>query len=261
MPDNSVSEAAALVRAAKTAAEEADKYFAAAKDVMNRAKTENVDELEDNPTLELKLKTAREIDRLAGRATGEAAEARRQAEKLKALVSAAAREESSIGNQLKEQMEEVEQAVEDADRAKTSARNLAKRASKEADAARVSEGLLNLENIVKEDLARNHIYPRLEECEKIAGDAGIHSDMIFISEGLPLINGIIQVGSAPQNRKKALDWIKERWGADADPKIVLSALVFIYVVDRGVAFYSKSSDRPKLAIWDQIEDRVQRMLY
>jgi hypothetical protein len=58
---------------------------------------------------------------------------------------------------------------------------------------------------------------------------GLNSDADFIAQSLPLINGVILVGSNRQNINAATTWVKEQ-RPDADPISLLSTLTLVYIV-------------------------------
>jgi hypothetical protein len=109
---------------------------------------------------------------------------------------------------------------------------------------------------------RELIFERLEECDAIAKESG--GTTLFVAQSLPIINGIIYVGSRSQdNLNQAIDWVKSRFGR-ADPQIVLSTLVFRYIADIGLAAYkgTKSTNdtgEPREDIWARISERVEKL--
>lgn len=78
-------------------------------------------------------------------------------------------------------------------------------------------------------------------------------EFAFIAASLPLISGVIHVGSKVDDYREATRWIKEDKNMpNADPASVLSALTFIYLVDRGVDECKK--------IDSSIETKIKEML-
>jgi hypothetical protein len=86
-------------------------------------------------------------------------------------------------------------------------------------------------------------------------------DVMFIAESLPVISGIIHVGSRPNYFKDATEWIKKEFpDADANPASVLSALTFIYVVEKAQEYYKASGNEEKRRIWEHICKQVKNLL-
>ncbi len=72
-------------------------------------------------------------------------------------------------------------------------------------------------------------------------------EFAFIAASLPLISGIIHVGSTVDNYKNATEWIKkEQKMPNADPASVLSALTFIYLVNKGVDEWKTSDSKTRI---------------
>lgn len=141
----------------------------------------------------------------------------------------------------------------------------------EQHAARAQTALTDAENARKEAISiyaveeelkvkkffevhREAIYKKLEECDEIAAHAPTNTDMIFIAESLPIINSIIHVGSDRKTLGEASSWVRDTWGDEADPLIVLSALLFIYVANKGA---EENLEDP---VWRRIHRRVQKLL-
>jgi enamine deaminase RidA (YjgF/YER057c/UK114 family) len=101
------------------------------------------------------------------------------------------------------------------------------------------------------------IFDRLEDCDDIAGHAVWNKDVIFIGEGLPIINGIILVSAKREQLNRALRWVREYWHDTADPLIMLSTLVFKYVVNKGVQKFKDDPNINKQVIWERIEKRIE----
>ena len=127
------------------------------------------------------------------------------------------------------------------------------------DSAMVMEELLDVREFF---LAHKElIYQRLEECDRIAKNAVTNADMLFFAESLPIINGIIHVGSTREELNKATDWVRENWeGSEAQPRIVLSALLFRYVTKEGAKEFTNSVIQSKRDAWNRIDERVDRLL-
>jgi hypothetical protein len=102
----------------------------------------------------------------------------------------------------------------------------------------------------------------LETCEITAGKKkGSENkyDMIFIAENLPMIYGVIHVGSKLEDFEKANKWAKKLLpGADA--LSVLSSLTFIYIVDKGWKEFKDNKDEERRKLWEGIRSRVEPLL-
>ncbi len=155
---------------------------------------------------------------------------------------------------------EDEEWVRQADEARTNAEKCEKEARDNYDSAIAVEVLLNVEGFFYDH--RQQIFDRLEECHNIALQAISNRDMLFIAESLPIINGIIHVGSARKQLKSATRWVERNWGSgEAHPRIVLSALLFKYVTGEGAkAFIGQNPPHEKENVWKQIQDRVNKLL-
>src|SRR5437016_1861746 len=77
---------------------------------------------------------------------------------------------------------------------------------------------------------RDHILDKLEECDEIAQSANAHQAMIFFAESLPIIDGLIQVGTTRQEYRDALEEVKaegKTLGPLVEPAQVVSVLTFL----------------------------------
>lgn len=124
----------------------------------------------------------------------------------------------------------------------------------------------------------SHILARLEECDKSAQAVEKKSqDMIFFAESLPIINGLVHVGTTREELERAKGLVqaeqadlartKRHAGGAAspqqespDPEIVLSALVFVEVAARGKKKADQGKDPIKKEIWNRIEARVKKLV-
>lgn len=166
--------------------------------------------------------------------------------------------------------DKLKKAVDEAKEAKDDANGPKEEAEALLDAGPI---LRNVTCLIDEFLSvpnnKTRIYERLEDCDKAAEIAGqaqtkskgknlvkTSSDMIFIAESLPIIHGIIHVAISRQSLSQAIKWIREYWGETANSLIVLSALVFTYVADKGVA--DTTSDEKRAETWRRIAKRVQK---
>ncbi len=83
-------------------------------------------------------------------------------------------------------------------------------------------------------------------------------EFAFIAASLPVISGIIHVGSKVDDYKEATKYIEEKI-PNADPASVLSALTFIYLVDKGINDPTIKG-RDKEEVWKNMQDLVNRVL-
>lgn len=104
------------------------------------------------------------------------------------------------------------------------------------------------------DANQKKIYEKLKKYDSIVGDKP-ESDFLFIAEGLPFINGIVQVGSTHKNFQEAIQWVRGTSEAGAVP--VLTALTFIYIVEKKANDPSIPESEKK--IWNRICRRVKKL--
>jgi len=83
--------------------------------------------------------------------------------------------------------------------------------------------------------------------------------LMFIAASLPLISGIVHVGSTLEHFKSATAWVRDSL-PEADPVSVLSTLTLIDVVERGWRDFEQSSDDQKRWLWRGIHQGVQALL-
>ncbi len=133
-----------------------------------------------------------------------------------------------------------------------------------SDPSRAVENYLNLGDFFRRH--RDHILDKLEECDSVAQQAEKNQDMIFFAESLPIINGLIHVGTTREELNKAIEWVKQNWGDKVDPLIVLSALTFIYVAETGAALAENPSTEAGAKVrdrevWNRINARVKKLTH
>jgi hypothetical protein len=138
------------------------------------------------------------------------------------------------------------------------------------DKANSAVEVLGIANFIENH--KEHIYERLEhyESDRCAQtnawlqdrvreeefvNEGSECDMIFIADNLSLIRGVVYVGSSLDNFNKAVQWAK-KIVPGADSVSVLSALTFIYIVERG--WNEFKDDKEKQNFWQSIYNRVIR---
>ncbi len=124
------------------------------------------------------------------------------------------------------------------------------------NAKRVVEELLQVSSLIEQ--YKDQIYRKLEDLDKnVTNQSG--GDIAFMAGGLSLISGIVHVGSTLKDYDRATDWVKQQL-AKSDPGPVLSALTFIYIVDKGFNEFKASSDEDKRDVWERIHKRVESEL-
>ena len=118
------------------------------------------------------------------------------------------------------------------------------------------------------------IYPKLEhydylvELTKAKDNLKGPGVLIFISASLPLIKGVIHLGTNPENFNRAIEWIKNQlpW---VNPEPILVGLIFLRIVEKWGAFYGTERNETteykfpsgnitikKQEIWERIHKRV-----
>lgn len=96
--------------------------------------------------------------------------------------------------------------------------------------------------------------------------AGYECDIMFIADSLPLVTGIVNLGSETLNNAK--QWVRELV-PDADPISVLSALTLLYIAEKGYRKYQQDNTLIKGAeylgehasrkeVWKRIYTRVKK---
>ena len=257
-----VAEALAAKKDAEDARDAAKGLADQAVAIMERADQEAKDAMDkadksERPTLEIRkdaLRAVRDSSRQIGEYVRKAKEA---SDRAKAAARSAAEYRGHAAK--------ADSAAKDAASAAASAEEFAKQldrlekdAKKEYDAAVAAELYLKVADFFTH--YELEIYKRLEECDDVANREGERGGMVFIGEGLPIINGIIYVGAKREDLSLAKEWVKETWGKDAHPRIVLSALMFIYVTDLGAQKYKEDEDPKKREKWARIHRRVHSLL-
>lgn len=123
------------------------------------------------------------------------------------------------------------------------------------------------------------IYRKLEDCDIRAfkaqtipsGDRcmeGYECDMMFIADSLPIVTGIVHVGSTLNELNAAKGWVRNSV-PDADPISVLSALTLVYIAEHGYQKYQQDNtliknaedlgkDASRKEVWKRIYTRVKQ---
>ena len=104
---------------------------------------------------------------------------------------------------------------------------------------------------------KEEIFEKLEHIY----DSDREHEFAFIAASLPLISGIIHVGSRVNDYKEATKWVAEEANMpNADPASVLSALTFIYIVDKGVNDPIIIEIKDRKLKWENMQKLVNRVL-
>jgi hypothetical protein len=83
--------------------------------------------------------------------------------------------------------------------------------------------------------------------------------LLFIGELLPMMSGIVQVGSSVKDFRRAVAWARST-APNADPGSFLTTLTLLYLLSRGKDKFSDSDDYEKRERWQAMWERVQVQL-
>lgn len=125
------------------------------------------------------------------------------------------------------------------------------------------ENQLHVDDFINE--RKEEIYAKLEDNHRRAMLVEDDSrGLMFIAESLPLISGIIYVGSTLKNFNDAINWVRKSL-PNADPASVLSALTFFYIVEKGWKEFSdknrrRAEDEKKREMWAHIRKQMDALL-
>jgi hypothetical protein len=127
-------------------------------------------------------------------------------------------------------------------------------------AKEVVEDILGAKNFIESH--QDEIFERLEEFDSRTTNS--EGDIMFIAETLPLTSGIVHLGSTADNFKNAKAWVRTNL-PDSDTVSILSALTFLYLVDKGWQNFSKSDELTKSGakrseVWERICRRTKKVL-
>jgi len=116
------------------------------------------------------------------------------------------------------------------------------------------------EYLKAQDFIKQHhseIFKRLADAEERARarDAGPESNVVFVAECLPFVAGIVHVGSQLNDFREARDWALKKLPY-ADAVSVLSALTFLYIVEKGLRFGNPA----ELPVWQSMSHRLDSFL-
>lgn len=128
-------------------------------------------------------------------------------------------------------------------------------------AKEVVEDILGAKDFIESH--EDEIFERLEEFESRT-TKNSEGDIMFIAEALPLTSGIVHLGSTADNFKKAKAWVRTNL-PDSDTVSILSALTFLYLVDKGWQKFSESKEisktgEEKSVVWQRICQRTNKVL-
>ena len=102
--------------------------------------------------------------------------------------------------------------------------------------AKTAVRLLGIDDFIERN--KKDIYDQLERCLLLVAEAeqtgalDLPPDAAFIAEALPLISGIVNVGSNRDTFDKAAAWVQTLIPG-ANSGRLLSTLTFLYIVDQG----------------------------
>jgi hypothetical protein len=155
------------------------------------------------------------------------------------------------------------------------------------EAKKIFEEYLKLSTFFKRH--QDLILDKLEESDEVAEEAPSRKIMIFFAESLPIIDGLIQIGTTRKEYDEALKKVGEEiagWRAQdktsaalpsegqavaaappLDPRNYISALTFEYVVARGLHLAEERAQAQgdaaahqeaakRLEVWQRIKHRV-----
>jgi hypothetical protein len=122
---------------------------------------------------------------------------------------------------------------------------------------------LGLKDFIQDNKAA--IYGQLEDCDTRVSErpSGLDPNAAFVAQSLPLIGGVIHVGSSRTNFDDAATWVQQQ-SPHAEPNSLLSTLVLLYIVDQGWQDAHAPNqdahapnDEKKKAQWESIYQRAK----
>ncbi|MEA3208588.1 MAG: hypothetical protein QOE70_1645 [Chthoniobacter sp.] len=120
-------------------------------------------------------------------------------------------------------------------------------------ATHVVEELLRVDRFIEEN--KQIILERLQE--NYSGvTAQKQAYAMFITGSLPLVSGIIHVGSTADDFARAAAWVRDK-SPKADPINVLCHFVLIYLVELGWREVLESNEPKRRTMWTRIRKAVQ----
>lgn len=139
------------------------------------------------------------------------------------------------------------------------------------ESQRVVLDILGLRNFINDN--KENIHKRLEESElrvmkafQEKKTAPEDEHLLFLSEILPFMSGIVRVGSSLHMYDDGIRWVRDKL-PHTDPDSVLAALALFYIVDDACKLFSHSNDLVNIAgigeekkkiIWSQILTHVEK---
>lgn len=135
--------------------------------------------------------------------------------------------------------------------------NGAETVTKICNAAETVEDYLRVDKFIENH--KEKIFAKLEEnFGRVKDQPQAH--LMFVALCLPLVSGVIHVGSTLQDFNHASDWIKQTLG-DVDPVAILSTFTLVYIVKKGLKEFSGSNDRNRKQLWEDMYDAIQTLLH
>jgi hypothetical protein len=105
---------------------------------------------------------------------------------------------------------------------------------------------------------KDAIFRRLEEqYNHVKGE--VEAPLLFIAEALPLVSGIVQVGSTVESLRRSVRWANS-CVPSADPGSFLSTLTLIYILEKGRDEFVVCEDKAKREVWNEMTDGVLRQM-
>jgi len=114
------------------------------------------------------------------------------------------------------------------------------------------EDYLQIDDFIESQ--KDVILKRLEEHYEHVSDES-EAPLLFIAEVLPLISGIVQVGSSVDNFRRAVGWTKA-CVPSADPGSFLTTLTLIYILEKGRQEFAYDEDEEKRVTWSRMAEAV-----
>jgi len=116
--------------------------------------------------------------------------------------------------------------------------------------------LLVLERFIRDN--KQDIYKQLEDCDdRVSGrPSGLDPDAAFVAQSLPLIDGVIHVGSSRDHFDDAARWV-QRQSPHIEPDSLLSTLVLLYIMEQGLQDARASTNADRKSKWERIHQRAK----
>jgi hypothetical protein len=109
------------------------------------------------------------------------------------------------------------------------------------------------------DSHKDQIYAKMEaNYQRVRDEQQAH--LMFVALSLPLVSGVIHVGSTLQDFKRASEWVKQKLRV-ADPVAILSTLTLVYIVEKGLREFADSGDLARKEQWEGMNEWMQSLLH